>query len=56
VFVVTKTDLAPEHVLKHTLQGLTALLKKSGVRKRPFLVGGPGGGGGFGTRGGEGVH
>lgn len=37
-FVVTKIDLAPEHVLKHTLQTLTGILKKPGVRKRPFLV------------------
>ncbi|KAL4427868.1 hypothetical protein ABPG75_001957 [Micractinium tetrahymenae] len=37
-FVVTKIDLAPEHVLKHTLQTLSGILKKPGVRKRPFLV------------------
>ncbi|KAI7839256.1 hypothetical protein COHA_006954 [Chlorella ohadii] len=37
-FVVTKIDLAPEHVMKHTLQTLSGLLKKPGVRKRPFLV------------------
>ncbi|PRW56451.1 GTP-binding 1 [Chlorella sorokiniana] len=37
-FVVTKIDLAPKHVMKHTLQTLSAILKKPGVRKRPFLV------------------
>lgn len=37
-FVVTKIDLAPEHVMKHTLQTLSGILKKPGVRKRPFLV------------------
>lgn len=31
-FVVTKIDLAPEHVMKHTLQTLSGLLKKPGVR------------------------
>ncbi len=41
-FVVTKIDLAPEHVLKHTLQTLSGILKKPGVRKRPFLVRGAG--------------
>ena len=37
-FVITKIDLAPEHVLRHTLQGLTSILKKPGVRKRAYLV------------------
>ena len=37
-FVVTKIDLAPEHVMKHTLHTLNTILKKPGVRKRPFLV------------------
>ncbi|EFN58066.1 hypothetical protein CHLNCDRAFT_57128 [Chlorella variabilis] len=37
-FVVTKIDLAPEHVLKHTLATLQQILKKPGVKKRPFLV------------------
>ena len=31
-------DLAPEHVMKHTLTTLNTILKKPGVRKRPFLV------------------
>lgn len=31
-FVVTKIDLAPEHVMKHTLQSLSTILKKPGVR------------------------
>lgn len=38
-FVVTKVDLAPEHVMKHTLDSLQQILKKPGVKKRPFLVG-----------------
>lgn len=37
-FVVTKTDICPEHVLKATVSELAALLKKPGVKKRPFLV------------------
>lgn len=31
-FVVTKVDIAPEHVLKHTLATLSGILKKPGVR------------------------
>lgn len=37
-FVVTKIDLAPEHVLQHTITTLQAILKKPGVRKKPFLI------------------
>jgi GTPase len=37
-FVVTKIDIAPDHVLKATVQSLTAILRKPGVRKKPFLV------------------
>jgi len=38
-FVITKCDdLCPEHVLKDTLKRLAALLKKPGVKKRPFVV------------------
>lgn len=37
-FVVTKIDMAPEHILKQTVQELTTVLKKPGVRKRPFIV------------------
>eukprot|EP01025_Chloroclados_australasicus_P011729 TRINITY_DN1518_c0_g1_i3.p2 TRINITY_DN1518_c0_g1~~TRINITY_DN1518_c0_g1_i3.p2 ORF type:complete len:351 (-),score=33.85 TRINITY_DN1518_c0_g1_i3:149-1201(-) len=40
-FVVTKVDLAPEHVLKNTLHTLNNILKKPGVKKRPFLVRNP---------------
>lgn len=29
---------APEHILKQTVQELTTVLKKPGVRKRPFIV------------------
>lgn len=38
-FVVTKVDICPEHVLKHTLTTLQAILKKPGVKKKPFMVG-----------------
>lgn len=37
-FVVTKVDIAPEHVLKNTVQNLASILKKPGVRKKPYLV------------------
>ena len=38
-FVVTKVDICPEHVLKHTLGTLQAILRKPGVKKKPFMVG-----------------
>jgi hypothetical protein len=31
-------DIAPEHVLKNTVQNLASILKKPGVRKKPYLV------------------
>ncbi|GLC37287.1 hypothetical protein PLESTM_000564700 [Pleodorina starrii] len=37
-FVVTKVDIAPEHILKQTVQNLASILKKPGVKKKPFLV------------------
>ena len=37
-FVITKIDLAPAHVTQHTLTTLQAILKKPGVKKRPFVV------------------
>lgn len=37
-FVVTKVDLAPDHVTKHTLSTLTTILRRPGVKKKPFLV------------------
>jgi GTPase len=37
-FVVTKTDICPQHILKQSLQQLSAVLKRPGVKKRPFLV------------------
>ena len=37
-FVVTKIDICPEHVLQHTLTSLQAILRKPGVRKKPFMV------------------
>lgn len=37
-FVITKVDICPEHILKQTVQNLTTILKKPGVRKKPFLV------------------
>lgn len=37
-YVITKIDMAPEHILKQTVTELTTVLKKPGVRKRPFIV------------------
>lgn len=37
-FVITKVDIAPEHILKQTVQNLMSILKKPGVKKKPFLV------------------
>ena len=37
-FIVTKVDICPEHILKETLGKLNAILKKPGVKKRPFMV------------------
>lgn len=37
-FVVTKVDICPEHILKQTVQTLASILKKPGVKKKPFLV------------------
>lgn len=37
-FVITKVDICPEHVLKHTLESLQLILRKPGVKKRPFMV------------------
>mmetsp|Transcript_28049 Transcript_28049/g.75778 ORF Transcript_28049/g.75778 Transcript_28049/m.75778 type:complete len:612 (-) Transcript_28049:155-1990(-) len=37
-FVITKVDICPEHILKTTVQALTAILRKPGVKKKPFLV------------------
>ena len=37
-FVVTKIDLAPQHVLQHTITTLQSILKKPGVKKKPILV------------------
>lgn len=37
-FVITKVDICPEHILKQSLTQLSTLLKRPGVRKRPFLV------------------
>lgn len=35
---VTKVDICPRHVLEHTLATLTAILRKPGVRLKPFMV------------------
>ena len=35
---VTKVDICPTHVLEHTLAMLTAILRKPGVRLKPFMV------------------
>ncbi len=33
-----QVDICPDHILKHSLQALQTILKKPGVRKKPFLV------------------
>ena len=33
-----QVDICPEHVLKHTLSSLQLILRKPGVKKRPFMV------------------
>ena len=37
-FVITKIDICPEHVLQHTLSSLQTILRKPGVKKKPFMV------------------
>ena len=37
-FVVTKVDICPDHVLQHTLASLQTILRKPGVKKKPFMV------------------
>jgi GTPase len=37
-FIITKIDLAPAHVTQHTLTTLQSILKKPGVKKRPFVI------------------
>ena len=37
-FVVTKIDICPDHVLQHTLASLQSILRKPGVKKKPFMV------------------
>lgn len=37
-FIVTKTDICPDHILKNTIQNLSTILKKPGVKKRPITV------------------
>ncbi|CAD7702796.1 unnamed protein product [Ostreobium quekettii] len=37
-FVVTKVDICPEHILKNTMQSLTTILRKPGVKKKPIIV------------------
>ena len=37
-FVISKVDFAPEDITRATVNELTAILKKPGVRKRPFMV------------------
>lgn len=36
--ITVQVDIAPEHVLKNTVQNLASILKKPGVRKKPYLV------------------
>jgi GTPase len=35
---LAQVDICPEHVLKATVSALTSILKRPGVRKKPFLV------------------
>ena len=37
-FVVTKVDICPEHITKDTLNRLHTILKKPGIRRKPFMV------------------
>ena len=37
-FVITKTDICPKHILANTIQTLSGILKKPGVKKRPITV------------------
>lgn len=37
-FVVTKVDICPAHVLQHSLATLSGILRKPGVKKKPFMV------------------
>jgi len=37
-FVVTKVDICPGHVLQHSLATLSSILRKPGVKKKPFMV------------------
>ena len=36
-FVITKIDIAPEHVLKRTIDQINAILRKPGVKKKAFM-------------------
>jgi len=40
-FLVTKLDMAPKPVAEKSIRDLTAVLKKPGVRKKPFIVRSP---------------
>ena len=37
-FIVTKIDICPDHILQHTLTQLHTILRKPGVKKKPFMV------------------
>lgn len=37
-FIVTKVDICPGHVLQHSLATLSSILRKPGVKKKPFMV------------------
>ena len=40
-YVWLQVDICPEHILRHSLQTLQTILKKPGVKKKPFLVSDP---------------
>ncbi len=37
-FVVTKVDICPGHVLQHSLATLSSILRKPGIKKKPYMV------------------
>ena len=39
-FVVTKVDICPGHVLQHSLATLSSILRKPGIKKKPYMVSG----------------
>ena len=40
-FVITKIDIAPDHVLKQTMDQIHKILRKPGVKKKPYICKAP---------------